>query len=74
LVLMVTQFFHATFENCNKPYFCQHCHFWHRFAPSTVSSGPKLSCGPQVFYIKLFALSRRTSMTDQKNSHPQTFG
>jgi hypothetical protein len=41
LVLMVTLFFHATFEDCNKPYFFQHCHFWHFFAPSTASTGPK---------------------------------
>ncbi len=27
-VWMLTQLFDATFENCNKPYFFQHCYFW----------------------------------------------
>ncbi len=67
-------FFAPDLEKFNKPYFFQHCHFWHRFAPSTASTGPKSRCWPQVFYIKLFVLSRRTSMASQKNSHPQLLG
>ena len=65
-------FFYPVFEKLDKPYFFQHCHFWHWFVPSTASTGLISSCGPPSVYIKLFALSRRTSMTCQKNSHLQT--
>jgi hypothetical protein len=42
------------------------------FGPSTASTGTNSSCGPSSAYNELSALSRRTTMTGQKNSHPQT--
>ena len=42
------------------------------FGRSTASTGTKSSCGPQVFYMNSTVLSRRTRMTCQKNSQPQT--
>jgi hypothetical protein len=42
------------------------------FGPSTASTGTNSSCGPLSVDIKSTALSRRTRMTGQKNSHQQT--
>ena len=54
--------FCANLEKFNKPYFFQHSHFW-----PFNSFG-----GPSSVDIKSTALSRRTTMTGQKNSQPQT--
>jgi hypothetical protein len=39
-------FFDPDLEKFDKPYFFQHCHFWHWFTPSTASTGLKSSRGP----------------------------
>ena len=69
LVLMVTQIFDATFEKLNKPYFFQHCQFWHRFVPSTASSGPKSSCGPPSVLHEIDRLEQ-TNIHDMSEKFP----
>ena len=55
-------FFDPDFDYLDKPYFFQHCHFWHWFAPSTASTGLKSSCGPPSVLHKIVRL-------EQTNSH-----
>jgi hypothetical protein len=69
---MVAHIYDTTFESYYKPYFFQHCHFWHCPPLLELLLASNQIVDPQVFYMKLTVLSRRTSMTGLKNSDPKT--